>query len=66
MALGGFSNRLTTITVKADENGIAGATFTASGGTRGEIDIRAASPVHSDVARWLIEVVKPQKPDLSK
>ena len=65
-SLGEFESGLTSITVKADENGVARARFTASGGTRGEIDLRAASPVHSDVARWLIEVVKPQKPDPSK
>ena len=59
--LGNFQNKLTSVTVRADENGAATATYTASGGTRGEIDIRAASPVHSDHARWVIEVVHPQQ-----
>ena len=57
--LGNFENKLTSITVRADETGIAKATYTASAGTHGEIDLRASSPVHSDVARWLVDVVKP-------
>ena len=57
--LGQFSNGLSMITVRADENGVARAAFLASSGTRGEIDILASSPLHSGQARFLINVVIP-------
>lgn len=58
--LGQFDNQLSTVTVVASEDGIAEANFRLSPGTVGEIDVRAASPVHSDVARWLVRVPRPQ------
>lgn len=59
--LGQFDNQLSHITLQADENGYAQTRFLASTGTRGEIDVIASSPVHSDYARWLIEVLPPEK-----
>ncbi len=59
--LGQFSNELTSITVRADEEGSVSATFKASGGTRGEIDVIASSPVHSGVARYVVNVLLPDK-----
>jgi len=58
--LGEFDNRLSTISVMADENGRARVKFTLSSGTRDFVDVMASSPVHSGFARWLIEVVKPE------
>ena len=58
---GEFSNRLKTISVAADENGIAETKFTAVSGTRGVIDILAASPLHSGQARFAVKVVLPNK-----
>ena len=57
--LGAFENRLSTITVAANENGIAEVDLKIDGGIQGELEVKAASPVHSDNARWLIEVVAP-------
>jgi len=62
--IGQFENQLSSITVRTGDDGIASATFRASAGTRGEIDLIASSPVHSDLARWLVEVIRPV--DLSK
>ena len=57
--LGSFEGGLSTVTVRADEQGIAQAHFTATTGTYGEIDIVAASPVRSGLARFLVEVQLP-------
>lgn len=57
--LGQFENGLAVQTLPADENGIATATFTASAGTQGEIDIFAGSPTRSGNARYLIRVDVP-------
>ncbi len=58
--LGAFENRLSTITVAANENGIAQVNLKIDGGISGELEVKAVSPVHSDTARWLIEVVAPR------
>jgi hypothetical protein len=57
--LGQFDNQLATMTVRADDEGIARATFKASSGTREEIEVFASSPVHSGLARFLIDVEVP-------
>ena len=57
--MGQFENLFPTITVAADDKGIATAHFKASGGTRGEIDIIASSPVRTGLARYLVEVLLP-------
>lgn len=54
--LGEFQNRLTAITVSANEEGIAEARFTATPGTQGDIDIMAASPVTSGQIHFYILV----------
>ena len=58
--LGQFENQLPTITIKADENGLATTTFKLSSGTRDYVDLVASSPVHSGYARWLIEIGQPR------
>lgn len=45
--MGSFSNGLTSITVRADAEGVARATFIASKGTLYEVSILAASPLAS-------------------
>ena len=59
--LGQFENKLSTITVQADENGIATATYTATPGTRGDVMVVAASPANSEQARFSIGVTVPKK-----
>ncbi len=60
--LGQFSNQLTAITVRADAEGVAETQFTATPGTRGDIDILAASPTNSHQARFVINVRLPEPP----
>ena len=57
--LGEFGNRLTTRSVAADENGIATATYTATPGTQGVVNILAASPVNSGQLRFQVRVSLP-------
>jgi hypothetical protein len=57
--LGQFANLLGTITVAADENGIARAEFKASDGTRESVEILAASPVNSGQVRYLVKINPP-------
>ena len=59
--LGQFQNNLNVISVAAGDDGIAEATFKATGGTRGQINIIAASPVRSGHAKFLIKVTLPLK-----
>ena len=54
-----FSNRLTTQSVEAAEDGIARATFTATAGTQGLVDILAASPLNSGQLRYRVRVSLP-------
>jgi hypothetical protein len=61
--LGQFSNLLGTMTVAADENGIARAEFKASAGTRESVEILAASPVHSGQLRYLVKINLPPNTD---
>ena len=60
-ALGRFEKQLTSITVKADEKGIATAVYTASLGSHDEVTVVAASPMVSGQARFLIDILVPEK-----
>lgn len=53
---GSFENRLTSITVQADERGVAQATFTASSGTLSRVRILAASPMAAGQVEFLVRV----------
>jgi hypothetical protein len=53
---GEFQNRLTSVTVKADGNGTAAVTFTATPGTTGHVDILAASPLTSGQVKFYVEI----------
>jgi hypothetical protein len=62
--LGQFEeNSLAFVTVLADENGIAEARYTPTGGTHGITPVLASSPVNSLQARFIINV---QLPDQAK
>jgi hypothetical protein len=64
LKLGSFSNQLSSITVVADRNGKAEATFTASSGTIAEVPILAACPVASGQVRFVVSVQpKPNRPN---
>lgn len=57
---GAFSNKLSSITVEADDKGIAIATFIGTPGTFNEVNILAASPMTSGQAKFLVNVVIPR------
>jgi hypothetical protein len=57
--LGEFQNRLTSITVAADEEGLAVARFTGTPGTANHVNILAASPVTSGQLHFIVDVVVP-------
>ena len=57
--LGQFENQLTSITVAADQEGIAEAVFTASRGTIDDIPILAASPETSGQVTFTVNVQVP-------
>jgi len=68
MDLGEFPGGRTSITVEADEKGVATTTFTASAGTTGPVNVLAASPMTADQARFRLWVedpnaVEPVRPD---
>ena len=54
--LGQFENSLTSITVVANEEGVATANYTASGGTVDEVQILAASPATSGQVAFTVAV----------
>ena len=56
--LGAFNNNLNSISVAADETGVASANFTATPGTIAEVKILAASPVASGNVRFTVNVTK--------
>ena len=60
--LGRFENRLSSQTVQADADGIAEVQFTVTPGTRGYIDVLAASPVRTQQARFVLQVAQPKRP----
>ena len=54
-------NQLSSVTVKADEDGVATATFQTGGGSMGIVDVLAASPVHSRQLQFRVKVDLPQQ-----
>jgi len=58
--LGQFENQLTSITVRADDKGIATARFIGSPGTINDVNILVASPVNSGQAKFAVNVVLPR------
>ncbi len=58
-SIGQFDNQLSTITVKADEQGIAVARYRTTSGQLGDVDLFAASPVRSGRTRYLVRVSIP-------
>lgn len=59
--LGQFENQLSSITVRADDRGIAIARFTGSSGTLNDVNILAASPVTSGQVKFIVNVTLPKK-----
>lgn len=59
--LGAFQNQLTTVTVKANEDGLAQATFTGTPGTIGAVNILAGSPMTSGQLKFQVNVLLPKK-----
>jgi hypothetical protein len=57
---GGFENRLTTITVRADDQGLARARYLATPGTYADVHVTAASPMTSGRVLFVIEVDNPE------
>jgi hypothetical protein len=53
---GAFENELPSVTVRADEDGIATVDFYGTSGTFGDIDILAGCPLASGQARFKVEV----------
>ena len=53
---GEFSNRLTTMSVRADERGVARAEFTGTPGTIENINILAASPLAAGQVKFVVRV----------
>ncbi len=58
--LGAFDNHLPLITKAANEEGWAEATFTATTGTTGTVNILAASPVASGRVEYVVTIQEPQ------
>ncbi|MEL7499553.1 MAG: hypothetical protein AAFN77_18260 [Planctomycetota bacterium] len=58
--LGNFDNLLRTVTVVADDDGIAQATYLAGSGTVNFINILAASPIHSEDVLFIVDVSLPE------
>lgn len=58
--LGEFENRLTSITVQADNQGLAQAKFTGTPGTINDVHILAASPLTAGQVRYIVHVLPPR------
>ena len=54
--LGEFDNRLKTISVAADKEGVARVRYHAVAGVAGVVSVTAASPVHSGRLDYVVEV----------
>ena len=59
--LGAFENQLTSITVRADAEGLARAQFTGTPGTVQDVRILAASPMTSGQLHYTVRVRLPRK-----
>jgi hypothetical protein len=57
--LGHFHNQLTSVTVAANEQGVAEADFYGAPGTINEVKILASSPITSGQIRFIVNVKKP-------
>ena len=57
--LGKFENELKTITVLADDSGVATANYTATTGVQGLVTIVAASPLHTEQLQYFVDVSLP-------
>jgi hypothetical protein len=53
---GAFSNGFTAITVKADQDGLASARFTATEGTFQDTNIKAGSPMHAGNVDFVVTI----------
>lgn len=60
--LGAFENQLTSVTVRADAEGIARANFTGTPGTYNDVNIMAGSPMTSGQVRFIVNVEPPVRP----
>lgn len=58
---GEFQNKLSTITVETNEQGIARATYWATPGVIYEVRILAASPLMAGQSRWTVQVQPPNE-----
>ena len=58
---GEFSNRLKSITVASDKDGIARAQYKATSGTKGLMNVIAAGPLNSGQAKFAIRVLLPSE-----
>lgn len=59
--LGAFQNQLTSITVAADEQGIAQAEFTGTPGTVEDVNILVGSPMASGQVQFRVRVLPPNQ-----
>jgi hypothetical protein len=64
--LGGFENKLTSMTVKADKRGLASVKFTATPGTIGNCNILAGCPLASGQVRFMMDIRLPAAAVASK
>lgn len=64
--LGAFENRLTSITVRADAEGVAEAVFTGTPGTYNAVNILAASPMTAGQLKFLVNVLPPRRPAVTR
>lgn len=64
--LGQFDNQLNTISVPANEKGIAEAQFRGAPGTYGDVAIVAGSPMLAEQVRFTVYVEAPNMVELSQ
>jgi hypothetical protein len=57
--LGHFQNQLTSVSVAANDQGVAEVDFFGAPGTINEVKILASSPVTSGQIRFIVNVKKP-------
>lgn len=60
--LGAFENELTSVTVAADEEGIARTSFTGTSGTINDCRILASSPVTTGQLQYWVRITLPAEP----
>ena len=61
---GAFDNLLTSITVRADDKGVAKVTFTGTTGVINDVNILAASPLTSGQIKYIANITLPKKTPL--